>query len=76
MPLTQSAKLTQLHTQKLCSGTIMPSNSSTKPFVMPTLESTKASTPDSSKNYAKSTNKNKNNTPALLSTVIAPQNDK
>eukprot|EP00957_Ditylum_brightwellii_P175570 13367822-Ditylum_brightwellii.AAC.1 len=27
-------------------------------------------------NYAKSTNKNKNNTPALLRTAITPQNDK
>eukprot|EP00957_Ditylum_brightwellii_P064143 4866711-Ditylum_brightwellii.AAC.1 len=27
-------------------------------------------------NYAKSTNKNKNNTPALLCPVITPQNDK
>eukprot|EP00957_Ditylum_brightwellii_P078390 5961131-Ditylum_brightwellii.AAC.1 len=54
----------------------MSSNSTKKPFVVPTPESTKASTPDSSMNYAKSTDKNKNNTPALLRTVITPQNGK
>eukprot|EP00957_Ditylum_brightwellii_P002123 163676-Ditylum_brightwellii.AAC.1 len=54
----------------------MLSNSTKKPFVAPTPGSTKASTPDSSKNFAKSTSKNKNNTPALLRTVITPQNDK
>eukprot|EP00957_Ditylum_brightwellii_P146102 11124147-Ditylum_brightwellii.AAC.1 len=32
--------------------------------------------PDSSMNYAKLTNKNKNNTPSLFYTVITPQNDK
>eukprot|EP00957_Ditylum_brightwellii_P113727 8670947-Ditylum_brightwellii.AAC.1 len=61
MPLTRSAKL---------------SNSTKKPFVALTLESTKASTPDSSKNYTKSTNKNRSNTSVLSCTVIAPQNDK
>eukprot|EP00957_Ditylum_brightwellii_P137648 10493086-Ditylum_brightwellii.AAC.1 len=54
----------------------MSSNSTEKPFVAPTPESTKASTPDSSKNFAKLTNKNRNNTPALLCTVITPQDDK
>eukprot|EP00957_Ditylum_brightwellii_P186037 14164187-Ditylum_brightwellii.AAC.1 len=54
----------------------MSPNSTKKLFVAPTLESTKASTPDSSKNCAKLTSKNKHNTPALLSTVITPQKDK
>eukprot|EP00957_Ditylum_brightwellii_P051620 3914786-Ditylum_brightwellii.AAC.1 len=54
----------------------MLSNSTTKLFVVPTLGSTKVSTPDSSKNYAKSIRKNRNNTPALLSTDITPQNTK
>eukprot|EP00957_Ditylum_brightwellii_P139805 10652833-Ditylum_brightwellii.AAC.2 len=54
----------------------MSSNSTKKLFVVPTPESTKVSTPDSSKNFAKSTNKNGNNTPALSCTVITPQNDK
>eukprot|EP00957_Ditylum_brightwellii_P037278 2821903-Ditylum_brightwellii.AAC.1 len=54
----------------------MSSNSTKKPFVELTPEFTKASTPDSSMNYGKSTGKNKNNTLALFSTVITPQNDK
>eukprot|EP00957_Ditylum_brightwellii_P089915 6847713-Ditylum_brightwellii.AAC.1 len=54
----------------------MLSNYTKKPFVAPTPGSTKASTPDFSTNVAKLTNKNKNNTPSLLSTVITPQNDK
>eukprot|EP00957_Ditylum_brightwellii_P036023 2729302-Ditylum_brightwellii.AAC.1 len=54
----------------------MLSSSTKKLFVALTLESTKASTPDSSKNYTKLTNKNGNNTPASLSTVIRTQNDK
>eukprot|EP00957_Ditylum_brightwellii_P117140 8933822-Ditylum_brightwellii.AAC.1 len=54
----------------------MLSNSTKKLFVMPTLESTKATTPDCSKNFVNSTCKNKNNTPALISTIITPQNDK
>eukprot|EP00957_Ditylum_brightwellii_P167738 12769681-Ditylum_brightwellii.AAC.1 len=54
----------------------MSSNSIKKPFVAPTPESTKVSTPDSSMTYTKSTDKNKNNTSALLSNVITPQNDK
>eukprot|EP00957_Ditylum_brightwellii_P032666 2476632-Ditylum_brightwellii.AAC.1 len=41
-----------------------------------TLGSTKAFTYNSSKNFAKSTSKSKNNKPALLSTVITPQTDK
>eukprot|EP00957_Ditylum_brightwellii_P007086 537739-Ditylum_brightwellii.AAC.1 len=54
----------------------MSSNSTKKPFVVLTPGSTKAFTPDSSKNFVKSTGKNKNNTPALLSTIIIPQNDR
>eukprot|EP00957_Ditylum_brightwellii_P197999 15084968-Ditylum_brightwellii.AAC.1 len=54
----------------------MSSNSTTKPFVAPTPGSTKISDPDSSNNFAKSTNRNRNNTLALLSTVIKPQNGK
>eukprot|EP00957_Ditylum_brightwellii_P090886 6920436-Ditylum_brightwellii.AAC.1 len=76
MPLTRSAKLNQLHTLKLHSETIMLSNSSKKLFVALTPGSTKASTPDSSKNVAKFISKNKDITPALLSTVITSQNAK
>eukprot|EP00957_Ditylum_brightwellii_P021044 1585578-Ditylum_brightwellii.AAC.1 len=53
----------------------MSSNSTTKPFVVPTPSSTKAPTPDSSMNFAKSTDKKDTKTPAMLSTIITPQND-
>eukprot|EP00957_Ditylum_brightwellii_P093540 7122707-Ditylum_brightwellii.AAC.1 len=46
----------------------MLSNSTKKPFVVPTPESTKAFTPDSSKNYAKATGKNRNNRSINLQT--------
>ena len=74
--MTRSAKSGQLHTRKSHSETIMSSSSTSKPFVAPTPGSTKASTPDSSMHFAKSTDKNETKTPALLSTVITPQHDK
>eukprot|EP00957_Ditylum_brightwellii_P036821 2788605-Ditylum_brightwellii.AAC.1 len=54
----------------------MLSNTTKKPFVVPTTKSTKASTPDSSKNFAKSTAENKTKKPAILYTAITPQTDK
>eukprot|EP00957_Ditylum_brightwellii_P087606 6669284-Ditylum_brightwellii.AAC.1 len=43
---------------------------------MPPTKSTKASTPDSSKNFVKLTDENKTKTPTVLCTVIMPQTDK